>query len=75
MVFDEFISFKSLSALLKFYRVKAGLTQTELADAVGVSRSAVAMYESGQRLPSRRHCRLLAAKLGIDLSKYFYLFL
>ena len=71
----EFINFKSLSALLKFYRIKAGLSQAELADAIGVSRSAVAMYERGERMPSRKHCRLLVARLGIEISKYFYLFL
>ena len=33
-------------------RTKLGLTQTELAESVGVSQPTVAMWEAGQRKPS-----------------------
>ncbi|MGN0647145.1 MAG: helix-turn-helix transcriptional regulator [Oscillospiraceae bacterium] len=36
---------------IRFYREKAGFTQSKLADAIGVSQSTVAMWESGDRKP------------------------
>ncbi len=36
---------------IKKYREKAELTQLKLAEAVGVSQAAVAMWESGERKP------------------------
>ena len=37
---------------LKHYRCKKGYTQSEIADFIGVSSSAYAMYERGEREPS-----------------------
>lgn len=37
---------------IKKYRERAGLTQTSLADALGVTQAAVAMWESGARKPN-----------------------
>lgn len=42
-----------------------GLTQQELADAIGVSRPAVGQWEKGRRAPSLGHLRKLAAVLQI----------
>lgn len=36
---------------IKKYREQAGMTQLELAEAIGVTQSAVAMWESGLRKP------------------------
>lgn len=41
-----------LSATLKEYRNKAGLTQQELADILGIKRSAYAYYEIGKTTPN-----------------------
>lgn len=46
-------------------RMTAGITQAELGDALGVSRTAVARWESGSRHPSRR----LAAKYADALRR------
>jgi transcriptional regulator with XRE-family HTH domain len=45
--------------LLAELRQQAGLTQTELAERAGISRSMVAQIESGERRPSRKMLRAL----------------
>lgn len=40
------------SSYLKFFRVKAGLTQPELANAIGVQAQTVWRWEHGEREPS-----------------------
>lgn len=37
---------------LRYYRQRAGLTQAELADALGVTRASVSLWETGQTYPS-----------------------
>lgn len=36
-------------------RVRAGLTQAEVAEAIGVSRPAIVRWERGERVPRRPH--------------------
>jgi len=48
---------------LKALRIERGLTQEELADAVGVHRGAIANYETGRRDPE--------ALVLLRLAKYF----
>ena len=43
------------------------LTQEEVADKVGVSRQAVAKWESGETVPDLDKCRLLAELFGVTL--------
>lgn len=38
--------------MLKYLRKQAGLSQTELADKLGLSTSTIGMYESGRRQPN-----------------------
>lgn len=45
---------------LKHYRQRAGLTQRQLAQELGVSREAVAMWESGKAWPSASLLPLMA---------------
>lgn len=48
--------------LLSSARLRAGMTQTELAQAVGVTQTVVSAYERGRRQPTLPTlCRLLAA--------------
>src|SRR5882672_2837984 len=51
------------------YRSRQRISQQQLADAVGISRTYISMIESGKRPPGRYStlCRL-ADELGIDLS-------
>jgi len=48
-------------------RVRAGLTQTELAAKANVSQSVVSAYESSKREPSFETLRKLVAATGFDL--------
>lgn len=57
----------SFAARLKFYREKKGLSQQELAEAVGVSRSAVTKYEAGERFPDEAVLLKIASVLGCSL--------
>ena len=38
---------------LKELRIRAGLSQADLAKAIGLSKSAVSMYERGERFPDQ----------------------
>lgn len=49
---------------IKQFRVENGLTQAELAKKIGVSPSAVGMYEQNRREPDGDTLRKLAAVLG-----------
>ena len=49
------------------------MTQEDIAEAVGVSRQAVAKWESGETIPDLEKCKLLAELFGVtldDLANY-----
>jgi len=48
-------------------RCRAGLTQEELADLLGVSRNAVAKWEAGNGIPSVRNLITLSRLLGVSI--------
>ena len=50
---------------LKFLREEKGLTQKEVAEAIGFAQSAVAFWENGKRIPN--------AFAIVALAKFFYL--
>ncbi|MDR3533993.1 MAG: helix-turn-helix transcriptional regulator [Rhodopila sp.] len=52
-------------------RVTAGLTQQELADRVGVSRSAVAQWETDRGSPQSKRLPKLAETLNTNLQTLF----
>ena len=52
---------------LKMYRVKAGMTQEEVAEKLGVSRQAVAKWERGESLPDIESCIELSSIFGITV--------
>ena len=51
---------------LKKLRTRAGLTQVELAERVGVGQSQIADWERGRNVPSVQSCVKLALALGVD---------
>lgn len=53
---------------LKKLRIEAGLSQEALADAVHVSRSAIAKYENGGGKPSEETLKLIADYFKVDIS-------
>lgn len=56
------------SDTLLHLRRRAGLSQQALADATGLSRSAVGMYETGKREPDIDTLRLLSEFFGVDMN-------
>lgn len=57
-------------ARLKELRLKAGLSQTELAKRAGIPQSAVAAYEVGRNSPAWGYCVRLAHALGVSLDAF-----
>lgn len=57
--------------LIKNARKKAGLTQQELADKMGVSYVNVSQWETGRRIPKFETRKKIADLLGVPLSSLF----
>ena len=49
-------------------RRKAGLSQQQLADGLGLSRSAIGMYETGKREPDIDTLRVFSEFFGVDMN-------
>lgn len=56
------------NTMLKTLRLKKGLTQGELAKLTGLTRSAIGMYESGNREPKYEVLELLADFFNVDMN-------
>lgn len=52
---------------LKVYRTMKGMTQRQLADAVGVSFQAVSAYERGRKEPTMRVAKKLSEVLKVPI--------
>ena len=53
---------------IRYYRNQADLTQAELGKRIGVGKSTISMYESGEREPSVDILKKIAFELGVSLS-------
>ena len=62
-----------LGSRLKEARTKAGLTQAELAERIGVSRKTVNTVENGVFIPSTPLALGLARALGVKVEDLFWL--
>ncbi|HZD02106.1 MAG TPA: helix-turn-helix transcriptional regulator [Actinomycetes bacterium] len=58
-----------LSTAIRSARRRAGLSQVELAELLGVRQSSVSQWERGSTKPSTVHLLALAAKLGCSLAE------
>ena len=56
---------------IKEKRKSKGLTQIELGELMGVNRSTVAMWESGEALPRADKLPFLAEVLGCSIDELF----
>lgn len=54
--------------VLEFLRKKENLTQEQLAKELHISRSAIGMYEKGNRKPDQKTLRLFSAYFGVDMN-------
>ena len=61
----------SMGTKIKDLREKAGMTQTELADRLGLSKSVISAYEKGIRNPSFKVLPLLAQTFNVP-ELYFF---
>ena len=59
------------SNYISFFRVKKGLTQSELASLLGVSKNTISSYEIGVFNPSLNHAVQLCVILDVDFCKLF----
>lgn len=57
---------------LKKYRQSKGLTQTQLADAVGSSKNTISSIETGQFCPTAYLAALLCVALDCKFEEMFY---
>ena len=57
---------------LKAARVEHGLTQQQLAEAVGVTRQTINAIEQGQYNPTIRLCRAICRRLHRTLDELFW---
>ena len=57
------------SQRLRFLRTQRGLTQQQLAQALGVSKSSVNMYERGEREPGLETLAAMADLFEVDLDE------
>ena len=53
---------------IRHYRMKAGRSQTWLADAIGVKQNTVSSWEKSRTEPSRADTREIASALSVDIS-------
>jgi transcriptional regulator with XRE-family HTH domain len=60
------------SAILVKLRTEKGKSRSEVAKAIGVTRSAIAMYERGERTPKDEIKRKLAKFYGKSVAYIFY---
>lgn len=57
---------------VKLCRVKAGMTQQKLADAVGITRQTVSLIEKGKYNPSLKLCLLICYAVDASLDEIFW---
>lgn len=53
---------------IKKYRMEMGMSQSQLADKIGMTRSAVSQYESGKIVPKMGSVEMLAQALHVKKS-------
>jgi transcriptional regulator with XRE-family HTH domain len=61
---------KYFATQLKALRTRLGLSQAELAARSGVTREAIARYETGPRIPTLIVAQALAEALGVDCTAF-----
>ena len=60
-----------MKTLIKEYRARAGMTQADLADAVGVRRETIVFLEKGTYNPSLKLAHDVARVLGTRIATLF----
>ena len=71
MTSAEFIAM-DVAARLRYAREKKGVSVDDVAKAVGVTRSAIQMYECGQRIPRDSVKKELSKFYGVSVQRLFF---
>lgn len=58
----------SFSEMLKYLRTRESLSQSELADKLGVAKSTISMYEVGKREPDFETLEAIADLFNVDMN-------
>lgn len=58
----------SFESVFKYLRQRQNLTQVELADKLGVSKSTISMYENGNRKPEYEMLEKIADFFNVDMN-------
>ncbi len=67
---DECTKFlANLVSVIKAKRKELGISHLKLAESCGISRSAISMIESGDRVPTIATCYKISKALNINLSE------
>ena len=61
----------TMGAKIKNLREKSGITQTELAEKLGVSKSVISAYEKGIRNPSHKILQSIAETFGVSILSFY----
>ena len=64
----EVIVVTNFQDMLIYFRKRAGLSQAELAEKIGVGRSTIGMYENGNRQPDFETLEALADFFNVNMS-------
>lgn len=60
-----------IGSRLRYLRKQDDITQQQLADAIGVAKSTISMYENGQREPDFETLESLADYFNVEMSTFF----
>lgn len=63
--------FQSLQGNLRYYRTRAGYSQRQVAEYLGLCRSAYTYYETGKSTPSAADLARLAGLYAIRMEDFF----
>jgi transcriptional regulator with XRE-family HTH domain len=67
---EHMLNIKTGGAFIRHHRTKAGMTQQELADAIGMTNRSVSQWETNRETPSRDALAKLAAVFRIKLDEF-----
>lgn len=68
MIRQRLLTNQELGLTIRTMRKSRGMTQKDLADAIGQSPTSITMYENGQRRPDRETLEALADTFNVNLS-------
>lgn len=69
---DYVLDPKNISEKLVNLRLKKNVSQTQVAESLGITKAAISQYESGRRIPSDEVKIKLSNYYGVTVQNLFY---